>query len=92
MKKKRPSSNTLGEVVGLKTEDWVDVADLCEQGAAQAEVAGETHTRNSIKIAVRWLNQLAMRATRKANAPDEARRSGSLQPDVGATDQKGERE
>lgn len=52
-----------GEIVKLTAEEWHDVADLCEQGACQAADAGETHKHKACDKAVRWMHQLAMKAT-----------------------------
>lgn len=59
----------------LTSEEWHDVADLCEQGAYLAADAGETHKYRACDKTIEWFNKLAMKATRYAlNAEENERK------------------
>jgi hypothetical protein len=60
----------------LSEQDWIDVADLCEQGASSCECGYDDHTQLGKEKAAEWLRKLAMNAT--YNAMDARLRESKL--------------
>jgi hypothetical protein len=56
----------------LCSEAWYDVADLCEQGAIQAEEASDgTHADAARLKAMEWMNALCVKAHKKGLAAEK---------------------
>ncbi len=51
----------------MTVENWDDVADLCDEGAVQAEMADSaSHTPAASEKARQWMDKLSMIAHKKA--------------------------
>jgi hypothetical protein len=68
-KSKTPKPGSQQQVVvrRLTSNQWNDVADLCNEAAVACETGYENHELEARKKAAQWMMQLAMKAQAKAD-------------------------